>query len=843
MAIAPIVADAEDSLDIAYGPDNPQTETIEQQQQKLQIPDKYKQLMVETITAYRSQWAPERLQRVPLWMKNVLMYRGQQWLGWDPGQNTYFDALAWWRKEGKTDGADTYLEKYINNITQMLGDSFIGTMSRGIPPTIVQPENAEILADVTTAKAAQEAISIIERINRIHQLVRIENSLLYLYGVYFKYTRGVLDGEWAGWDEQDVFGMVPVTKPDRLHCFGCGTETPAAQFPAGRARSCPQCGMPLGEESWYEARTTQEISIVGTKKVPKAMVRWDVYGPLEVDAKPDCRSLADSPILSLDLDVDVGPLRATFPVEAEQIKEGAQLATTPNAAYEKYRRAEISAETDNFSAESQSYNATYSRNWMQPTSYWKLGNREFAEWMKANFPQGCKVSIIGEKVFDVRAASLAKEWSCCLLRENVGLYPPSIADNVVPFNERFNDTMDMIDDWIERCACGMTLYDKSKIDSREIEGKVMGPGVMNGIATKGMGTDKPIAEAVMQFRFAIDPQIFTYPSLLLNFCQLISGVVPQTFGGGTQEEIETAKGQAQALDTALTKYNIYWENEKEEHAVASQNAIECLQVLLKAGAVGQLWDVIESNGSEFRNNYVNLDKMNGRIKVYPDTDEGLPQSPAQIRETITELVKQASEGSQVALNILDVIPNQEAFMSVLAPPGTVVPRAAQRSKTQQDINTLMERDWIKSVDPASGQIIQTLPVLPEWYEDFPTARDTLRLYCQENPDFARSNPAGWARLKQFNSLVEETEMGIAIQEAQRKLKVEAAGQPPKQGPDPLMQQAQQLLIQDAADEVNNLHDMSHLPPAATKGSITGQVSAAGKIVDAGLKAVLASAKK
>jgi hypothetical protein len=835
-----MVSNAGDSPDISYSPDNPQEKPIEQQQAELQIPDEYKKLMVDTITMYRGQWAPERLMRIPEWTKNALMYRGQQVLGWDQGQNTYFDALAWWKKEGRADGADTYLERYINNITQMLGDSFIGTMSRGIPPTIVQPENAEILADVTTAKAAQEAISIIERMNRIHQLVRVENSLLYLYGVYFKYTRAVLDGEWAGWDDIDLFGTIQTTKPDRWHCFACGTDVPAA---SGRPKQCPTCGRAIGDEAFYESETSTQTVQTGTQKVPKAMVRWDVYGPLEFDSDPNAKRLEHSPICSLDLDVDVGSLRATFPTMAEDIEEGAQLSTTPNADYEKLRRAEITAQTANFSAESQNYNATYSRNWMQPASYWKLGNREFAEWMQTSFPRGCKVSIIGDKVVDVRAASLNKEWSDCRLRENVGQFPPSIADNVVPFNERFNDTMDLIDDWIERCAAGMTIYDKSKIDSREMAGRSMAPGILNGITTKGMGQQQPLAESIYQFKFDLAQQIFTYPSLLLNFCELISGVVPQSFGGGSQENIETKGGQEQALDTALTKFNIYWENEKEEHAVASQNAIECLQGLLKAGACGELWEVIQSNGAEFRNNYVNLDKMRGRIKVYPDTDEGLPQSPAQIREVMTKLVEEAGAGNQIALELMEVVSNQELFMGVLAPPGTVVPKAAQRSKTQQDINTLMEKPWILSIDPQSGQKILGLPVKPQKFEDFPTLRDTMRLYQQENFDYQKTNPAGWQRLEQFTDLAEQMEEQVATVEAQRQMRVKMAGMPPQPGPDPTVQAAQQLLFRDAADEVTNLQQMSHLPPAMTKGTISGQVSAAQGIVKSALDLAKLTTKK
>lgn len=840
MATSSVVSNAEDSPDLAFSPDNPQTSTPEQNRAKFNVPPEYETMMVQTITKYRTQWAPERLMRVPQWMKNVLMYRGQQTLAWDAGEGAYFDALAWWRQNGKQDGSETYMERYANNITQMLGDSFIATMSRAIPPTIVQPEDAEQLADVTTAQAGQEAISIIERLNRIHQMVRIENSLLYLYGSYYKYTRGVLDGEWAGWDEQNVFADVQVQKPDRYVCFNCGATTPAASV--GSSRKCPNCGSSLGPECFYEAQSVTQKQLVGTTKIPKAMVRWDAYGPLECDMDPNAKRLAHTPIFSLDLDIDIGAARTTFPTGAEQIEEGAEIDLTPNASYEKLRRAEITAQQSDFTAESQNYNVTYSRNWMQPVSYWKLGDRGFATYMQKTFPQGCMVSLIGTKVVDIRAASLTREWSACLLRENVGMYCPSIADNVVQFNERFNDVMDLIDDWVERCSSGMTIYDKSKIDSREMQGKPMTPGVLNGITTKGMGQTQPLQDSIVQFKFSLDPQIFEYPSLLLKFCELISGVVPQSFGGGSQENIETKGGQEQALDTALTKFNIYWENVKEEHAQAGENALECLKGLMAAGAVGEIKDVIRSHGSQFRNNYVNFSRLQGRVKVYPDTDEGLPQSPAQIRETIQNLVKEAGNNNPIAMAILDVVPNQMSFMSVLAPPNTVIPHEAQRSKTQQDINTLLSMPYILSINPDTGVKESRLPVMPEWYEDFPTLRDTLRLFMQENPDTAKSNPPGWVRLTQFNEQAENMEESLAAKEEARKMRVKAAGVPPQQ-PNPGLQQAQAEILHAATDEVDNLQQMSHLPPAMTKGTITGQVTAAGKIVDAALKSAIASAKK
>ncbi|MGA8727381.1 MAG: hypothetical protein WB608_01415 [Terracidiphilus sp.] len=830
----------QDQADLAHGPDNPQTETTTQQEQQLQIPAGYKDKMVETITTYRTGWAPDRLLRIPEWMRNILMFRGRQALAWDPGSNNYIDLVSYYRQEGKDqEGESDYLEQYGNNITQMLETGFVGTMSRGVPPTLVRPENAEILADVTTAKAAQEAISIIERMNSIRDMVQIENNTLYLGGVYFKYTRAVLDGDWAGWDEEDVFGTVTVQKPDRYHCFGCGQDTPAARMPPSHA--CSTCKKPLRPESFYPAEQSDEISLVGQKKVPRAMVKWSVHGPMEIDVDPMANSLAETPILSFDQEVDIGALRRIYPAMFAQITEGLEVGTTPNASYEKLRRNEIYSMGRGYTSDSTNQKPTYSRNWMSPDSYGRLGDKAFAGWMDENFPEGCKVDLVGTVVVDVRAANLTKEWTACLLHKNVGMYPPAIADNVVTFNIRLNDTMDQIHDWIDRCASGMTVYDASKIDRREMAGRAMLPGVFNGIQTKGAGLDKPLGDSIMQFKFELDPEIFSYPNMLIQMCELISGVTPQTFGGGGQEGIETKGGQEQALNTAETRLNIFWGNLKQEHAAASQNALECLQKLMKAGAVGELWDVIQANGSEFRNNYVNWNKMQGHIKVYPDIDQGLPQSPEQIRATLSNLVQMANKGNPIALAIMDIVPNQEAALAVLGTPEMVIPHAAQRSRTLQAINTLMENDYVGVADPQSGQVVNQLPIMPDKrVEDFGVLRDTMRLFWQENGDFAKSNPGGWQRTQEYYDMAIEMETNVAAEEAQRALKVKAAGVPPPAPPNPMEQAAQAMILKDGAEAVTRLQQLSEMPPQPPGVNITPQVTASYDIVKAALDAAKAA---
>ena len=155
----------------------------------------------EVIQPFRTQWATDRIMKMPNWLKSTEYDKGKQILGWDPITRTYFDAVAYYRQNNQeTDYS--YLEKYVNSITQTCRRNFTAAVARAVPPVVIRPENAENLADMTTAKAGQEAITIIEEANKTKGLLQLEGQYLFLYGVYFKWTRFVIDGVWVGYKKE-----------------------------------------------------------------------------------------------------------------------------------------------------------------------------------------------------------------------------------------------------------------------------------------------------------------------------------------------------------------------------------------------------------------------------------------------------------------------------------------------------------------------------------------------------------------------------------------------------------------------------------------------------------------
>jgi hypothetical protein len=584
------------------------------------------------------------------------------------------------------------------------------------------------------------------------------------------------------------------------------------------------------------------------------MVKWSIHDPLEVDYDPQDVDLS-TPILALDMEIDIGTARRMVPVFAEEIKEGETSSTTPNADYEKLQRNTSRSEGIAYTSDTYQQKPTYSQVWMQPDSYFRLGDLTedadgltFPQRMLRAGPNGLKLSMIGKKVVRVEKASLKKDWSRCLLRERCGGYPPSIADNVVPYNIQLNDAMDIIYNFFETSTSGIILADSSQIDQREWAGKIMGNGEINFVRKSGVGQDQSLENALWQFQPKLDQNIMQWPDMIISLAERISGVARQTFGAGTQENVDTFGGQKLQDDRSQEKLNVFYEKQKVEHAQGSQNAIEHLKQAFEDGLISELWEVEQANGAQFRNNYVDLNKMNGRIRVYPKADQGLPNSPEQQRAVNQMIIEQAGKGNVLALELMDSISNQEQMVASLCGEGYALPVADQRARTLLHINTLLtvpeEKCPMMVGQDAQGQATTSpdLPVKPEiGTDDWKTLKDTCKQFLRKNWDSLASNPFGKSQVNKYYQLAEQLEVQEAVEDAQRKAKVTQAGAP---GPDPAIQQAKQALLKDGADSAARLEVIGAIDPALalshkTGGALPAVISANKELLDSALKSATA----
>ena len=795
-------------------------------------PEDQKQL-VDIITEYRDSWAQDRLIRIRQWMLNLFYWRGIQVLQWDNATNCWYDALAWSRSQNGDSGEDTDLERWINPLTLMFGNVFSGVMSQEIPKTVIKPQNADPnLQDTVTAKAAVEAIRIIERKNNMSRMAYSIFEMLYLFGSYFRYTRAVIDGDMFGYDEEPQFEDMQIQNGPSYKCPNCGTVTPATS-PDGM--NCPKCGAWMGQESYFAAGEGNRISLkmAGTKKTPKAGVKWTLISPLEFDMAPTATGicpLKQTPIAAWDTEIDLGEAYMLFPNFRQQIVPGAVASTTSIGNVEKLARQDAVSALGGATADISLTNPTYSRVWMRPMSYFKKQDWEFAKRMQAQFPGGLLISMIGETVVDIRPANLLKEISHDALYANQGVYCNALANTAVSFNARFNRAMWILDDWAARASTGHNFVDGGRVDTEKMSAKQLVPGTLTALPRKVNGEPwLSIQDVMAHFDMPINPALWGYPQMLMTFCELIIGIPRQIAGQGTQHDVDTLGGQQLMIDRAQTTLKPYFKGAGYEHAAASQNAIECLQALMKSGAISEIREVIEAQGGAYQNNEVKWSEMQGNVEFSYDEDQELPISPDELRTAIEAMWEAFTAGNQAAIEWFGVPENQDLALNTMLP-GSVVPDEAQRLKTEADIQTICDEGPQISQNP-DGSISTDLPVHPSKTENFVVAKAVVQRYIAMNFQLRTDEPTSYILLHQYWDELLSMEQSVAADKAQRQMQVTKAGSPPPPAPDPMLMQEIQKLIAVAGPAIQRLGQIAQIDPALTGGSSKDQISAGKEIVD------------
>lgn len=797
------------------------------------------QRLIALVRRYKDQWSQDRMVLIERCLLNLEFFKGNQFIAFGPGRAEFFDAVGWMNENGQhaKDSDDKDLYQYCSNFYQMLATGFIASLSPQVPKSRWLPENAEQLTDVTTAKAAQTLIGIIERQNREQALLKQQLLYLYTTGAAFRHTRYIVDADRAGSRHEPVLQESETEiLPDRYHCFTCGQDTPAPAAASAAApldaedaaawsapRLCPGCQSPFGGESFFPAEYGTAIQKLGEEEVPNGMVAQNVYSPLEVDCDPAAQSLCQTPILNLELEVHVGALRAAYPGMYEQIVASATSTLSANGSIDRIARQQVYSQTGAYASILEDQRPTLSRSWIQPWAFDLEDDQEFGKRMREFYPNGLLLVNVGDTFLTAQEAKLVDEWTWGGTHEGFGLYPPAIGDIVVPFQKRYNDMANILHEFMDRCSSGVTLANADLIDNKAMQGKPMLPGVLNLVKLKRTGApgSQRLADALFQFQFQMHEEAFAYLDKLAMNAQIFAGVPPQIHGGPGDENVQTFGGQQQQLNVALGKLNIYWENLRDEHAAADGLAVRCAQ----RNMTEDLRQVIVENGSEFRNNYVRLDDLQGNVHAYPDIDQGFPMTAADLRQRWMDLMEAAAQ-NPLAQAIFEESSNQEQAATALGVPGIVIPGAAMRSKVLQVLDQLIKSQPIPMVDSVTGKPTgQWKPsILPDKeIDDFSVLKRVVRQYAQENSDLATKNPAGWQNLLAYLTAATALETERAMEEAQEQAMVAQAAAP-AEAPKPEIPPA---AIDDVAHTVGNL---MHLPPAATGGNIQRQVQAANTLI-------------
>jgi hypothetical protein len=795
--------------------------------------------LIALVKRYKQQWSQNRIILMQRCLENLEFFKGNQFLSFGPGNLQGFDAGNFMgggigNSTHAQNADDTDLYRFCNNFYQMLAVGFIAALCPQVPKSKWMPEDAEELADVATAKAAQTIIDIVERDNK--EASQLKGQLLYMFscGAAFRHTRYIVDADRNGTKPQPVYDTTETTiMPARMHCFNCGANNP----PQGP--QCQNCNTQMGGDSFFPPVSGPVTRQVGTQEVPQGATVQDVYSPIDVDCDPSARNMRQTPILNLETEVHLSALRGAYPGMYSQIVASATSELSGNGSMDRVYRQLVYSQASGRTDVLADLKPTLSRTWIQPWAFDLEDDQAFGIRMRAKFPSGCLLINTGETFLCAQEADLNKEWTWAGTHEKFGLYPPAPGDIVVPFQKAYNDLASILRDGIDRGFGGILLGNNDLIGSEAMNGKQLLPCVINPVHIKRNGPpgSMKLSDAIFQAEINLHIQEgMEYCKEQMMNAQMFAMVPPQVYGGQGDPSIETAAGQKQQLGTAMGVLNIYWENLKDEHAAADGLAVECAQENLTE----DLRQVIEEKGG-YQNQYVRLDDLQGSVHAYADEDQGLPVSASELRQRWMDLLQAADDKNPVVQAIFDDPTNQEQAADALGVPGMVVPGAAMRTKTLMILEKLQQAQPTPQTNPQTGQPTgQMQPsIMPdELIDDFDVAKKTVRQYCQERPQIADDNPQGFQNILAYLTALTAMETTFNVQQAQQSGTVKGAelqaAAPPPPPPPQLSPGEQDLMSQLRKDAVPVLDDLVKIAgaPVTQQGqSYQGQVAAGSKVLD------------
>src|SRR6267143_672785 len=283
---------------------------------------------------------------------------------------------------------------------QGFGLSFIAIMSQDVPTTRLYPQSTQSEQDITTAKAADHAVELIEQNNRVQALRTGIGYLLWTDGKIGGYVRYVADGQRFGFHDQNEMEETILKMGEDVYvCAQCGAETPATDFMAGSV--CPQCGIELGDENLRPADLVPVPRITGTRRVPNGQEVISIIGGLEFHTPVWANEMHEFPYLQWQQEVHRAKLKASYPHVADKIETGGPIQA--DDVYARASRVAVQQGLPVIHPGDALYNLiTFSRTWIRPWAFYSIEDKDVREELLQLFPDGCYVAFAGETYCESR---------------------------------------------------------------------------------------------------------------------------------------------------------------------------------------------------------------------------------------------------------------------------------------------------------------------------------------------------------------------------------------------------------------------------------------------------------
>jgi hypothetical protein len=742
--IVPVEGPAETTS--SYGPNNEE------------LPDRLQEALRRLVHQFSTESELSRRQEIRRIKQAHQFWRGLQYLWWNERDQNWHLPF----EQKLTDGSsieDFPRYEFVTNIYQAFGLSLVSVLSQDVPRVRFFPASAQAEEDVAAAKAATEVAGLVERNNRIGNLIADEAFNLWTGGKVGAYVRFVVDGQRFGFHPETEIGAREIKLGDDVYiCPDCGAETRAvapASSPANFGasgevqdrrqdagasnRECSQCGALLTEENFVAAETVTVPAAETRLRVPNGQEVITIVGGLELKTPPWANEMHEYPYLQWNMEVHQARLRAAYPRAADKI--GPPVATS----MQQYERlARLAQSQGGPLTEGGDFNPnliTFQRTWLRPWSFFALDDKSLRDELLQLFPDGAYVAFAGDAYCESRSENMDDHWRVLHALPGDGSSGrPALGDSLISVQERFNTLSNL---QIETYEYGVPpIYaDSEVLDFDALQNQTAEPGAHYPARAKA---GQSLAAGFFQPEPAqIPPDLAQHAANLMGpVAQFLTGAFPALFGG-SMANTDTAAGYSMARDQAMGRIGLVWRRMKFFHADIMLLAVDCF----RRNRPNDVEVTLLGAGSAFESKWIRLADLKGNLFSYPETDEQYPTLWSQQRAVLLQLLGSPDPQIQAVLAHPE---NMALIKRLIGLEEFVVPDEESRTKQYREIAQLVAETPVVKRHDATGVEMMLPSIMPDEFADNHAVEleICMRWFSSDAGQVAKIEaPAGYANVR------------------------------------------------------------------------------------------------
>jgi DNA-directed RNA polymerase subunit RPC12/RpoP len=658
-----------------------------------ELPDHLQEALRRLVMQFSTESDHSRRQEIRRIKQAHQFWRGLQYLWWsDRDQNWHLPFEQKMTQQSSIEEMPRY--EFVTNIYQAFGLSIIAVLSQDVPTVRFFPQSAQAEGDIAAAKSATEVAHLVERNNRIGNLIVDEAFHLWTSGKVGAYVRYVVDGQRFGFHpEMELSTHQVKIGADSYRCQNCEAEVsgPEAQ-PALIGTTCPSCGAEIEEGAFIPAAVVTVPTISTQLRVANGQEVITVVGGLELKTPPWANEMHEYPYMQWNMEVHVSRLRAAYPHAADKI---GPVVAPGSGQYE--RMARLAQSQGGPLTEGGDFNQnliTFQRTWLRPWAFYLLEEQSLRDELLALYPDGAYVAFAGDAYCESRNENMDDHWRVLHALPGDGSSGrPALGDALISVQERFNTLSNL---QIETYEYGIPpIYaDSEVLDFEALQHQTAEPGAHYPARSK---PGQSLASGFFQPAPAqIPPDLAMHAANLMGpVAQFLTGAFPALFGGAMSNS-DTAAGYAMARDQAMGRIGLVWRKMKFFHADIMLLAVDCF----RRNRPRDVEVTLLGAGAAFESKWIRLADLKGSLFSYPETDEQYPTQWAQQRAVLLQLIANPDPQLQ---NILGSPENLALIKRLIGVEELVIPDEESRTKQYREIAQLAQETPIVSVDPSTGK--------------------------------------------------------------------------------------------------------------------------------------------